>query len=142
MNDRGPDAGHRQLDVRPLLAAGEEPLETILAAARDIPIGGTLTVIAPFEPRPLYRVLGLRGFAHRAEVLNGDDVAAHFSQTGITAASLVREVRERYPATRSVFAAFAIDLCCGGEKSLATVAAAHGIDLAELLERTLAAVDA
>jgi uncharacterized protein (DUF2249 family) len=123
------------LDVRPILAAGEEPLETILAAAREVPVGGALTVIAPFEPQPLYRVLGAQGFAHDATPLGGGDMAVRFTQTGITPDTLVREIHERHPKTGPVFAELGMDLCCGGAKPLAVAAAAHGVALEDLLAR-------
>ncbi len=136
------DTVHRELDVRPILAAGEEPLETILGAAKEIPIGGSLTVIAPFEPQPLYRVLGALGFSHDATALGGGDMAVRFTQTGIVPDTLVREVHERHPATGAIFAELGMDLCCGGTKSLAVAAAAHGVALDDLLVRLRTAATA
>lgn len=52
----------RTLDVRPSLAAGEEPFVAIMAALRELPAGHVLTVLAPFEPAPLRRLLGDRGW--------------------------------------------------------------------------------
>jgi uncharacterized protein (DUF2249 family) len=52
------------LDVRPLLARGEEPFELIMEAAGRVPPGGTLELTAPFEPVPLYPVLAGRGFTY------------------------------------------------------------------------------
>lgn len=54
----------RELDVRPLLAAGEGPLGAILGAVRALPTGASLRLIAPFEPAPLYSKLGDAGFDH------------------------------------------------------------------------------
>ena len=54
------------LDVRPILASGGEPLSKILAAAEPIPIGGSLVILAPFEPFPLYGVLRQMGFSHES----------------------------------------------------------------------------
>ncbi len=61
------------LDVRPDLAAGKEPFSRILAAARKIPPGGALVLLAPFEPVPLYAVLGRQGFTVSAESLGGEE---------------------------------------------------------------------
>lgn len=135
MIDTPTDPTHRELDVRPILAAGEEPLETILSAAKEVPVGGSLTVIAPFEPQPLYRVLGARGFVHRATALGGGDMAVRFTQTGIAPDTLVREIHERHPETGAIFAELGMDLCCGGAKSLAVAASAHGVALDDLLAR-------
>lgn len=51
------------LDVRPLLAAGEDPLRVILEAADAIDFGGVLVIDAPFNPSPLRRILAVRGFS-------------------------------------------------------------------------------
>ena len=56
-------AGGVELDLRPAFERGEEPLGAILDAAAATPAGGTLTVIAPFHPVPLRRLLAGRGFA-------------------------------------------------------------------------------
>jgi uncharacterized protein (DUF2249 family) len=67
-----------ELDVRPLLARGEEPFRAIMAAARDIPVGQALRLHVGFEPLPLYDLLAKRGFRHRAEPLGPDDWAITF----------------------------------------------------------------
>ncbi len=57
-----------ELDVRPLLAAGQPPLDAILAAVAALPPGAALRLRAPFEPQPLYAKLaglGLEHCAHR-----------------------------------------------------------------------------
>jgi uncharacterized protein (DUF2249 family) len=68
-----PEERVHDLDVRPLLARGEEPLATILEHAGRVPAGHVLCLRAPFEPVPLYAVLGERGFSARAERLAPDD---------------------------------------------------------------------
>jgi hypothetical protein len=50
------------LDVRPILAAGGEPLGPIMRLAATVPPGGLLVLDAPFDPAPLRRVLGSKGF--------------------------------------------------------------------------------
>lgn len=52
------------VDVRPLLAAQGcgPPLEAVLDAARALPVGGRLRVIAPFDPAPMRRALLAEGF--------------------------------------------------------------------------------
>lgn len=52
----------RELDVRPVLAANEDPLRTILSALRELPQGWNLVVIAPFEPVPLLGLLVRQGW--------------------------------------------------------------------------------
>jgi uncharacterized protein (DUF2249 family) len=43
-----------------------------MAAAVQTPVGQVLRLLAPFEPVPLYHVLGKRGFAHQRRRLEGD----------------------------------------------------------------------
>lgn len=126
-------AGAPPLDVRPILAGGEEPLERILGAAARIPVHGTLEIVAPFEPIPLYRVLALRGFAHECQARGAAEFVVRFTQTGITPATTLREACEGRPAAAAVLAARGLDVCCGGMRSLEQAAAAHGIPLADLL---------
>lgn len=63
----------RELDVRPLIAAGGKPFAAIAAAADGVPPGGTLRLIAPFRPDPLFTVMARRGFSARAQELEGGD---------------------------------------------------------------------
>lgn len=60
------------LDVRPLCAAGNPPLGAILDAVHRLQSNQALRLIAPFEPVPLYELLGNRGFTHTAAVKDDD----------------------------------------------------------------------
>jgi uncharacterized protein (DUF2249 family) len=71
-----------RLDVRPVLAAGEEPLALILQTADRVPPGGVLEVTAPFEPVPLYAVLAQRGFAHHADAREDGWWVVRFTRAG------------------------------------------------------------
>jgi uncharacterized protein (DUF2249 family) len=78
--DAGPDvfsaritARVRTVDARPMLARGDEPFGTIMAAVDALEPGQDLVVIAPFEPVPLEGVLGGQGFTFEADVLDGGD---------------------------------------------------------------------
>ncbi len=51
------------LDVRPILAAGDDPLAAIMEAADGIDFGGAMVIDAPFNPSPLRRILAARGFS-------------------------------------------------------------------------------
>lgn len=71
-DSRGPDGDAftvfitqrvRLVDARPLIEAGEEPFETIMAAVAELGDDEDLVVAAPFEPTPLEGVLGSQGFA-------------------------------------------------------------------------------
>jgi uncharacterized protein (DUF2249 family) len=50
------------LDVRPLLASGQDPFAQVMSASAKVPSGGFLVVDAPFDPAPLRRVLAGKGF--------------------------------------------------------------------------------
>lgn len=68
-----PGAPCRDLDVRPLLAAGTEPFAAIMEAVAALGQHEVLVLRAPFDPRPLHNVLGKRGFARSSrEVAPGD----------------------------------------------------------------------
>lgn len=49
------------LDARPLLAAGQDPLNRILAALERLEAGGTLELLVPFLPRPLLQLMENQG---------------------------------------------------------------------------------
>ncbi len=68
------------LDVRPDLESGGEPFVRIMEAASAIQPGGTLVIIAPFEPVPLYDVLGARGFSHETAMVAADEWVVRFSR--------------------------------------------------------------
>lgn len=55
-----------ELDVRPLLATGRPPMAAILNAVNRLAPGQSLRLIAPMEPKPLYEMLGQRGFTPSA----------------------------------------------------------------------------
>lgn len=61
------------LDVRPMLAGGEEPFHAVMTAAATVPVGQTLRLRVGFEPLPLYDVLSRRGFTYQAQQLGPDD---------------------------------------------------------------------
>lgn len=55
------------LDVRPVIGAGEDPLQLILSHTRQLPAGHVLKVINSFEPVPLLKLLQKQGFDTRSE---------------------------------------------------------------------------
>lgn len=68
----------KRLDVRPVLARGEEPLPLILERVSALPAGQGLMVVAPFLPSPLIELLGSRGFRSRLERGAGSDWVVYF----------------------------------------------------------------
>lgn len=70
----------RIVDARPILAAGDEPFATIMAAVDDLDADQVLVVLAPFEPVPLEGVLSSSGFAYEVEQLDGGDWRVSFTR--------------------------------------------------------------
>lgn len=68
----------RVLDVRPKLAAGEEPFATIMETVAQLDPDEPLVVVAPFEPVPLEGVLSGQGFAFKATPQDGGDWRVRF----------------------------------------------------------------
>ena len=68
------------VDARPMIAAGEEPFQTIMAAVASLADGESLVVLAPFEPVPLEGVLSAQGFSYEAVDIGGGDWQVTFSQ--------------------------------------------------------------
>jgi uncharacterized protein (DUF2249 family) len=121
------------LDVRSILADGGEPLDLILSMAASIAIGNALDLIAPFDPRPLYPVLQLRGFRAWKTPEDGGATRVRFTQTGIVSATTLAEAAARGSATAAVLGRHGMDACCSGPKTLEFAARAHGIELSVLL---------
>jgi uncharacterized protein (DUF2249 family) len=55
-----------EIDVRTIMARGEEPFKAIMSVASSVPAGAAFRLIASFEPLPLYDVLAKQGFTHRS----------------------------------------------------------------------------
>ena len=62
-----PEGRRVHLDVRDDIRRGTEPFARIMAAVKALAGDETLALRVPFEPIPLYDVLGRRGFAHWTE---------------------------------------------------------------------------
>ena len=66
------------LDVRELVLRGQEPLPVILELADALEPGRVLHIRSPFQPTPLYGVLGSRGFDHKFARFADDDWSSWF----------------------------------------------------------------
>lgn len=62
-----------ELDVRPMLRAGEEPFAQIMQTVASLGPGDGLRLLATFKPTPLLAVLESKGFAHDAKPLDGGE---------------------------------------------------------------------
>src|ERR1035437_7520695 len=73
------------LDVRPLLASGTDPLNTILEKIKTIQAGQILKIINTFEPIPLINLLEKKGFVTYTDNIDVNLVETYFykkSETG------------------------------------------------------------
>lgn len=68
----------RDLDVREMLAKGQEPFRLITGTAREVGEGEVMRLLTNFEPVPLFDALGKLGFSHWSDRLDGDDWAIFF----------------------------------------------------------------
>jgi len=66
------------LDVREDIRRKQEPFARIMAAVNALQADQVLVLRAPFEPIPLYAVLGRRGLRHWAEPTAPDDWTVWF----------------------------------------------------------------
>jgi uncharacterized protein (DUF2249 family) len=75
------------VDVRDDIRTGIEPFTRIMATVKRLGADEALLLRAPFEPIPLYGVLGKQGFAHRTERRAADDWSVLFYRRASTPAS-------------------------------------------------------
>ena len=73
-----PEGRRVRLDVRDDIRRGEEPFTRIMTAVRELEGDQALVLRVPFEPIPLYDVLGKRGFQHWTERRAADDWSVTF----------------------------------------------------------------
>lgn len=96
-----PETALVRLDVRDDIARGAEPFGRIMAAVRGLGPGRLLVLRAPFEPVPLYEVLGRQGFAHWTEPRAADDWEVWFYRPAGAPAATAPGAAGRAPAGRA-----------------------------------------
>lgn len=67
-----------ELDVRPIIESGKDPLNIILKNVKQLQEGQVLNIVNSFEPTPLMHLLGKQGFESYAEAINDDLVHTYF----------------------------------------------------------------
>lgn len=77
----------KELDVRPILNAGGEPFGEIMDAITRLAPDEGLKLRVTFEPVPLFKVLGAKGFSHRATELAAGDWEVLFEPSGSSGAA-------------------------------------------------------
>ncbi len=71
----------KRLDIRPLMARGEEPLTRIRAALARLPAEQGLALVTPFLPAPLIEMLAGEGYQSRVEPAGGGDWVVYFRRS-------------------------------------------------------------
>lgn len=66
------------LDVRPVIESGKDPLNVILQTVKALERGHVLKIINSFEPTPLMLLLGKQGFESYAEAISDQLVNTYF----------------------------------------------------------------
>ncbi len=87
------DQTYATLDVRPILRAGGEPFADIMQAVAALQPGQGLRLLATFEPIPLFKVLGAKGFAHASRRIDGNDWEVLFTPAAVATAARPAEPR-------------------------------------------------
>ena len=82
-----PEGRQVHLDVRADIARGEEPLPRIMRAVKALGEDEILVLRAPFDPLPLYEVLGRRGLAHWTEREGANDWHVWFYRDEVPSAA-------------------------------------------------------
>ncbi len=70
------------LDVRPILARGQDPFTAIMAAKERLDPEQSLRLIAPFEPQPLFEVFAADGYTVCSQRVADDEWHIVFTPGG------------------------------------------------------------
>lgn len=71
-----------ELDVRPVIASGSDPLNIILERVKTVQPGQVLKIINTFEPTPLILMLEKKGFETYVDDIANNLVETYFHKTG------------------------------------------------------------
>jgi uncharacterized protein (DUF2249 family) len=85
-----------EVDVRPVIAAGDPPFRMIMNAVEDLAPGAVLRVRSPFDPKPLHGILEGLGFSRRVRRGGEDDWQSDYWRPDADA-PLVLDVRGLVP---------------------------------------------
>lgn len=81
-----------EVDVRPVLEAGKDPLNIILQKVKSLDSGQVLKIVNSFEPTPLIQLLGRQGFESYNEIISDELVQTYFYKKTNTALNLANSV--------------------------------------------------
>ena len=79
----GPRSDPVELDIRPLIEVGHPPFQKTMETVSALPPGGSLRLIAPFEPIPLYPLMMDKGFDHSTKQVSDGSWQIEFTRTGL-----------------------------------------------------------
>ncbi|WP_085992619.1 DUF2249 domain-containing protein [Oceanobacillus senegalensis] len=71
-----------ELDVREDLKLKREPFDKIMGTVKSLKEGQAFVLHAPFNPVPLHKVLGRKGFEHEAEKVEKKHWKVTYTKTG------------------------------------------------------------
>ena len=71
-----------ELDVRPIIESGKDPLTIILSKVKQLQQDQVLLIINSFEPTPLMQLLGKQGFESFSEVIHDHGAPAKCHDMG------------------------------------------------------------
>ncbi|AUW94708.1 MAG: DUF2249 domain-containing protein [Sulfobacillus thermosulfidooxidans] len=71
----------KELDVRPMLNAGVDPFDDIMAFVAELRAGEGFRLWATFRPNPLLNVLAHRGYEGQAREISDGNWAIDFTPT-------------------------------------------------------------
>lgn len=77
------------LDVREDIRSGHSPCAKIMAAAEQLNLGEQLLLIAPFQPTPLFELMGDRGFDSEPRAIGAGDWEVRFTRRTEAGATIV-----------------------------------------------------
>ncbi len=83
-----------ELDVRPVIDAGKDPLNEIVQNVKKLPNAHVLKIINSFEPTPLIHLLGNQGFDAYTETFSADLVNTYFYKKNSTATELPKTEKD------------------------------------------------
>ena len=78
-----------ELDVRPILAQGKDPLKEILASVNKLEKNQGLKLVNTFEPLPLIHLLADKGFSYFVEFADDNTVITWFDKTTSTTTATI-----------------------------------------------------
>jgi uncharacterized protein (DUF2249 family) len=70
-----------ELDVRPVIVSGSDPLTTIIGKVKTVQPGQVLKIINTFEPTPLILMLEKKGFETYVDIINDSYIETYLYKT-------------------------------------------------------------